>query len=75
MWLTSLKAKTPIVWVKIRDILGYVPIIISVVNSATGSAVAPAWWTANQWYISAGAAVILLLAQSQTKKPTNTPVP
>lgn len=74
IWLTSLKAKTPIVWVKIRDIFGYVPIIISVVNTATSGAAAPAWWTANQWYISSGAALILLIAQSQTKKTTNPPI-
>jgi len=67
-WITRLRAKTPKLWNWIKTICGWVPIVVSAINSATSGAIAPIWYTNYQFYFTAIPALILVFAQSQTKK-------
>jgi len=67
-WVVRFKSETPAFWNFIKAVFGYVPIIYSVLNSATAGAVAPTWYTNSQWYMTGGAGLIFFIAQSQTKK-------
>ena len=70
LWVARLRAKTPAFWNFIKTVFGWVPIGLSVINTSTSGTLAPDWYTKYQFYISGSAALILLIAQSQTKKET-----
>jgi len=71
IWLAKLKAKTPLFWVVVRNLSIGIIAAVGVINTTASSAIAPAWYSAYQWYILAGAGVLGFFAQSH-QKPTNT---
>jgi len=68
IWWSKIIAETPVFWQWVRNLCGYVPILLSAVNMATSGMVAPIWFTNNQFYIAGVAAFIIAISQSQTKK-------
>jgi hypothetical protein len=68
-WLAVLKAKTPIMWVVVRNLSIGIIAAVGVINTTASTAIAPAWYSAYQWYILAGASILGFFAQSHQKTP------